>query len=273
MTATVFVVGHRGMLGHVVARRAAERGFRVATSAARYVCGTRDPLVEEVRESGADIVINCLGRTERAAVDPHELMVANALFPVHLAARLPRQQYLIHASTDCVFAPTGGHPVSDECDATDPYGVSKLLGEAVALRPNVTVVRVSVVGPSPSNGRGLLEWFLRHPSEASVPGWTNHRWNGVTSLDWADFALDLAESQLRGGPVPSVSQPGTQVISKHDLLCAFRDAFASGQLVHPIAAPEVIDRSLVPTDLRPAIAQQLQQLAGWYPMVLEPCGT
>ena len=54
----VFVLGHRGMLGHVVSRYSAEAGWEVITSPLRYSAGARDPLIEQVRESGASVVIN-----------------------------------------------------------------------------------------------------------------------------------------------------------------------------------------------------------------------
>src|SRR5580704_19372743 len=65
----VFVLGHRGMLGHVVARYAAEAGCTVLTSDARYTASPRDALVEEVRESDASAVINCLGLTKQRSDD------------------------------------------------------------------------------------------------------------------------------------------------------------------------------------------------------------
>src|SRR6185437_14510266 len=125
----MFVLGHRGMLGHVVARYAAEAGWEVVTSPLRYAAGARDPLVEQVRESGASIVVNCLGLTKQRSDDRAALYMANAVFPVQLAMRMQPTQYLVHASTDCVFAGTrGDYRVDDECDATDAYGFSKLLG-------------------------------------------------------------------------------------------------------------------------------------------------
>lgn len=260
----VFVVGHGGMLGHVVSRYAARLGHRVLSTEERYGAQPRDALVEAVRASDATVVINCLGRTLHGAPTASELFTANAVLPVHLATRLRPRQYLVHASTDCVFRPTGGHQVGDECDASDLYGFSKSLGEAVARFPNATVIRASVVGPSPRNGRGLLEWFLARPSAVPVPGWTDHRWNGITTLDWAEVAFALADARLAGQPVASVCQPGTAVISKYELLCTFRDLFRPDAIVSPVATGETVDRSLVPTETRGTIASQLERLAGWY---------
>jgi dTDP-4-dehydrorhamnose reductase len=263
----IFVLGHRGMLGHVVCRHAEEVGWEVVTSATRYAAAARDPLIEQVRESGASVVVNCLGLTKQRTDDRAALFVANAVFPVQLAMRMLPTQYLIHASTDCVFAGTRGeYRVDDEMDATDAYGFSKLLGEGVSRLPRVTVIRVSVVGPDRGDGRGLLAWFLRQPANEATPGYVNHRWNGITTLEWATLALTHAEEHIRGGLVPKVSQPGTECVSKYDLLCTFRDTLTPGREVAAIHAPESIDRTLVPTDRRPPFIQQLRRVAAWYPI-------
>jgi dTDP-4-dehydrorhamnose reductase len=267
----VFVVGHRGMLGHVVSRCFAEAGWEIVTSPSRYTAAPRDPLIEQVRGSEASVVINCLGLTKQRSDDRPALYLANAVFPVQLAMRMRPQQYLIHASTDCVFAGVRGqYRVDDDGDATDAYGFSKLLGEGVARLPHVTILRVSVVGPDRGDGRGLLAWFLRQPAGDAIPGYVNHRWNGITTLEWALIAAAYAEEHVRGGMVPRIAQPGTADITKYDLLCAFRDALSPERCVAAVEGPQSVDRTLVPTDRRPPIAHQLRRLSIWYPMHRAP---
>jgi dTDP-4-dehydrorhamnose reductase len=267
VTRRAFVLGHRGMLGHVAARRAVERGYALITSEERFTGRSRDALVEAVRASHADVVLNCLGCTPARSLDPWEHTLANALLPLQLGIRIRPDQLLVHASTDCVFVGTrGGYAVGDERDATDPYGFSKALGEEVARRPNVVVMRTSIVGPNPAAPRGLMAWFLAQPETVDVPGYANHRWNGITTLDWADLALDLAETALTGTRQPAIVQPATGVITKYQLLCALRDAAAPKRRVHPVAAPGAVDRSLIPTMLRPPIDEQLERLRAWYPL-------
>jgi dTDP-4-dehydrorhamnose reductase len=269
MSRRVFILGHRGMLGHVVARRAAERGYIVVTTDARFGGGARDPVIDAARRSDTDLVLNCLGCTPSRSTDLWTLMVANALFPLHLGAQLRPAQYLIHASTDCVFAGALGQYATDSPrDAVDPYGFSKLLGEEIQRRPNTTVVRTSIVGPNPAAPRGLMAWFLAQPESVDVPGYINHRWNGMTTLDWADFALDLADARLANPsrPVPTVVQPATTVVTKYELLSAIRDIAAPTRRVRPVSAAAAIDRSLLPTDQRDPIREQLERLVEWYPL-------
>jgi dTDP-4-dehydrorhamnose reductase len=262
----VFVLGHRGMLGHVVARLCAERGCDVLTSSARYTGDPRDALIEAARESGADAVINCLGSTKRRGGDRAELYATNALFPVHLVARLYPGQHLVHASTDCVFAGTrGDYRLDDELDAEDAYGFSKRLGEVIAYGPHVTVLRVSIVGPDQRrDGRGLLAWFLRQPTDTEVPGYTNHLWNGITTLEWATMAHEAILRARRGEPFAPIIQPGTPPVTKYDLLTLFRDVYATGHRIVRVRTADTVDRTLVPTDMRPPIAAQLVALRDWY---------
>jgi dTDP-4-dehydrorhamnose reductase len=260
----VFVLGHRGMLGHVVARAVAERGHEVVTSNERYGGAPRDPLIEAVRSSGCPAVLNCLGSTKRREQDLPELYRANALLPAHLAARVRTNQHIIHASTDCVFDGHRGHyRVDDEPTADDPYGFSKRLGEMIAGRPNVTVLRVSIIGPDyRPNTRGLLAWFLS--SSTTAEGYTNWRWNGITTLEWADVALEVIERRHRGEPLAPVLQPATTPISKYELLVRFREVYQSRREIVPVAAPIATDRTLVPTEPRPPIDEQLIRLREWY---------
>jgi dTDP-4-dehydrorhamnose reductase len=263
----LFVLGHRGMLGHVVARYARGGGYEVVTTDVRYEGGPADRLIAAVRDSGATVVINCLGLTKQRSDDPAALYAANALFPVRLATELDPSQYIVHASTDCVFAGVhGGYRIDDPLDAADTYGFSKALGESISRYPNATVLRVSVIGPDRGDGHGLLAWFLRQPADRPVPGYTNHRWNGITTLDWAAIALECAAARARGAPVPSVIQPGTPVVTKYELLCAFRDLYAPHLTVTEAAGAATVDRSLIPSDARPPIRQQLERLGAWYPV-------
>jgi dTDP-4-dehydrorhamnose reductase len=262
----VFVLGHRGMLGHVVARAVAERGHTVVTSSERYSGSPADPLIDAVRMSGCAAVLNCLGCIKRRERDAAELMQANALFPAHLAVRLRPGQHLVHASTDCVFdGHRGQYRSDDEPLADDPYGFSKRLGEVIAGRPNVTVLRVSVIGPDDRpDAQGLLAWFLRQPTEVAVSGYTNWRWNGITTLEWATVALEVIERRRRGEALAPILQPAIAPMSKYDLLVAFRDAYRTGHRIVPVEASVAIDRTLTPTEERPPIADQLTRIREWY---------
>lgn len=269
LPARVFVAGHRGMLGHVVRREFEDQGVEVVTTDARYNAEARDPVVEAARESGAPYVINCLGRIKQKSADPGDLYRANTLFPLHLRERLRAGQFLIHASTDCVFAGSrGNYAIDDERDADDVYGVSKALGEGVALHPETLVIRASIVGPerprAPGEpGSGLLGWFLSQPEETPLRGFTNHRWNGITTLDWAHVAAECMARREGGARLPAIVQPGTGAVSKYELLELFRTAFGTSHRIDPFEAPDPVDRTLRPTLERRPLPDQLSELSAW----------
>ena len=262
MTASVFVAGHRGMLGHMVVKQLTENGFAVRTTDARYVGSAADALVAAATATDARYVVNCIGRIWQKSMDAAELFAANALLPIHLAQRLRPDQHLFHASTDCVFAGTrGNYAVDERPDADDEYGVSKLLGEGVARWPNVSVLRVSIVGTDLGGGHGLLGWFLKQPEDRPVNGFVNHFWNGITTLEWARILVERITRIERGERHLALTQPGTDPVNKYTLLCAFRDAFGTRHEIRPVEAPARVDRTLVPTERRSPIIDQLAALA------------
>lgn len=257
----VFVLGHRGMLGHVVARYLREGGHEVLTSELRYTGMPRDPLVESVRESGCAWVVNAIGKIHQKSPAPAELFLANARLPVHLGRRLARQQRVLHAGTDCVFSGRrGGYRVDDECDAGDLYGFSKILAEAAAEPGRCLVLRTSIIGPETASACGLMAWFLgqREP----VRGFRNHLWNGVTSLEWAKVCAALIEERLPAA-APVLQVAAARAVSKYELLRLIAERWPGCAEVRPVDAPERVDRTLVPQLARPALEQQLDELRAW----------
>lgn len=260
----VFVLGHRGMLGHVVAAYLRAQGCEVCTSEERYGGTPHEPLLEAVRGSGCAWIINALGAIPQKGVDVETLFRANTHFPLHLLQTLHPSQRLIHASTDCVFSgERGRYHTQDFKDAGNDYGLSKALGEAVALDPRVTCLRVSLVGPEGARGTGsgLLGWFLKQ--EGPVQGYTNHFWNGITTLEWAKTAFEMMRGTV-GSCSSGVVQLGVaEHLSKHDLLQMFAEVWEHPIEIQPFAAPEPVDHTLVPQVVRPPLQEQLRELREW----------
>jgi dTDP-4-dehydrorhamnose reductase len=258
----VFVLGHQGMLGHVVARFLEQQGCEVVTSSLRYGGAARDALVEEVRHSGCIWLVNALGRIKQKTEDPNELYLANSLFPLHLGTRMRSEQRLIHASSDCVFSGRRGqYSVADERDADDVYGLSKALGEAAAQPGRCWVIRTSIIGPELGTGWGLMGWFLRQSGE--VNGYTNHLWNGITTLEWAQVAWELMNGQL--SPEGPLIQVGTwPPMTKCEVLRLIGKAWGLAVEVRPVEAKDAVDRTLLPTLKRPELEHQLSRLRAWY---------
>ena len=142
---------------------------------------------------------------------------------------------VIHISTDGVFGKNSGLcKENSSCDVHDLYGKTKSLGEVTA--PNFLNIRTSIIGPNPIRKTGLLEWFLSQPKDGEVYGFTNQKWNGVTTLQFAELCKNLifdnyfdtvyAESSIHHF-CPN------EGISKYELLKLFKLFFRSDLTVIP----------------------------------------
>lgn len=258
----IFVLGHRGMLGHVVARYLTESGYAIVTSDSRYAGLPRDPLIEEARHSGCAWVVNALGRIKQKSDDPADLYLVNSRLPAQLRVRLLPEQKLVHASTDCVFSGRrGDYAVFEENDADDVYGFSKILGDLVVQPGRCFVLRTSIIGPALNDASGLMGWFLSQTKP--VKGFVNHRWNGITTLEWAKACRELIEGKL---PMPTgIAQLGVApAVSKYELLRIISEAWGHSIPIHPAEAPDAVDRTLQPDIVRIGLSEQLKEFKRWY---------
>jgi len=199
-----------------------------------------DPLLAALELADPEWIINCAGQLDPA--DP-DLFIVNSLLPQRLAARWPGR--VILASSDAVFTSRGQRLASEAPDATDPYGLSKRLGEAGGGH----VVRCSIVDPA----GGLL---ARAAAAERFTGYTNHLWNGVTTASWAAIAERIVRGELEG-----VIQPASPVVTKYELLQAAARLFGWRTRIERGEAPEAADRSLVPTVALPSIETQLAEMS------------
>ena len=105
----------------------------------------------------------------------------------------------MHASSDGVFRPdVGDRNAVEPGDATDDYGASKCAGERAVLDAGGLVIRCSIVGPEVLEPQSLLGWLLRQ--EGEIRGFTNHLWNGITTLEWARVCLGPDQPQVPSRP-------------------------------------------------------------------------
>jgi dTDP-4-dehydrorhamnose reductase len=233
--AQALVLGSSGMVGRAVAARLQELGIGVrganrTGSDGAIVLDAVDPPPLESLVAGADLVVNAIGVLRNEPDYPgtaYRLRAArvNAAFPLLLAEAASRQgTRIVHVSTDAVFAPASA-PADERTavSASEPYGLSKALGEADAEQ--VVNVRCSVVGPAPGRS-GFWEWLATQPPGARVRGY-DMQWAGVTSRQLATLCGDLVdraafESVRSAGPthhfVPN------EPITKFELLSRLGEA-------------------------------------------------
>lgn len=259
----IYVLGPRGMLGEMVLRHFATRsGYEVVPIEQRF---DHDKLMDYFRRYDQEppaVFVNGVGAIPQKVSRAQDFVLPNILLPLELARSLAPQHQLIHPSTDCVFRGDSGlpYPSSAVPDARDAYGWSKILAErALVLRPNTVVIRTSIIGPSSGPASGLLQWFLSQPEGASLSGFTNHRWNGMTTQQWC-----VEVEKLIATPDPAVGrllQYGwAGGCSKHEMLMLFRDAFRPDITVLPVEHREAVDRRLEPDIVVPDLRAQLARL-------------
>ena len=263
----VTVLGGSGMLGAmVVDYLARQKGLKVAATARtddqiarlRARAGSVEwrrfdaeaPDVDRIQPALGDSswVINAIGVIKPYIHDDNAVEVeratrVNALFP-HLLAKAAAKTgaRVLQIATDCVYSGAkGGYVESDKQDALDVYGKTKSIGEVYA--PNVHHLRVSIIGPEPRAHVSLLDWFLGQKNGATLNGFTNHSWNGVTTLQFARLCHGAITRNVGLAHLQHVV-PG-DTVTKYELLKIFAAAYKRADLVINAAQASVaIDRTL-----------------------------
>jgi dTDP-4-dehydrorhamnose reductase len=210
-----------------------------------------------------DWLVNCIGWIPQKSSGDE---VADANFAELLNTSLPAQIsgsrkkngfHWIQIGTDCVFdGKSGGYTELSPKNGTDLYA-----GEA--LSDGALQIRCSIVGRDVRTHSGIYSWFKSSIQDGKVNGYTNHRWNGVTTTAFARLAVGLV-SQNWTQPMDQHWIP-KDVVSKHDLLVLF--ASSLGERVDDVqrtAANETVDREL--GTVNPEVNSQLWTIAG-YPQV------
>ncbi len=170
------------------------------------------------------------------------VIAVNSNFPCLLEQTVNPRTKIIEIGTDCVFSGRrGSYNESDLKDPTDVYGWSKTLGEVESRK--VMRIRTSIIGRQNDHQSSLLDWFLNKESNVQIPGFTNHFWNGMTTLHFSKIVLGVINEDLfQAGTYHFYSKTK---VSKGELLNLFRKYFDRSDIeVKMIANDEYIDRSL-----------------------------
>jgi len=189
----VLVVGSSGMLGRALVKVLSRDEHLEVITAGR---AKKDNFFFDVEQSNlsdllsvlkpGDFVINAVGIITHRIDETKPEQVArafriNADFPLDLAlASAALGLRVIQIATDCVFDGAVGHySESFVHNATDVYGLSKSKGEVKSGA--VMHIRSSIIGPEQGRNLSLFEWVRSQPLNAEIFGFTDHRWNGVTT--------------------------------------------------------------------------------------------
>lgn len=242
------------MLGSMVLRVFAQEKLLKLIAVGRKILDAQTASVDLIEKviRGADWVINNIGIIKPYIRDenPQEVeraVLVNSLFPHRLAIAAERTgSHVLQIATDCVFSGNKGpYGESDLHDAADVYGKSKSLGEA--RLPYIHHLRCSIIGPEEKSYLSLLEWFRKQPNNAELKGFTNHRWNGVTTLHFAKICLGIILNGLTLRYLQHVVP--SDMLTKAELLRGFSKIYKRADLqIKDVEAKTKVDRILKTED-------------------------
>lgn len=187
-----------------------------------------------------DFIINCIGIIKPYCQDddPKGVINAikiNALFP-HKLATFCSKSKIIQIATDCVYSgKEGNYNEDDKHDPLDVYGKTKSLGEV--KQDNFLNIRCSIIGPELKRKINLLEWFLAQKNGSTIEGFTHHKWNGVTTLQFAKLVKEI----IKKNKFNSLSKVSyihhfilNNIITKYQLLKIFAKVYDKKITIKPV---------------------------------------
>jgi dTDP-4-dehydrorhamnose reductase len=148
-----------------------------------------------------DFVINCIGAIPQkypsgSDAEIRQMIELNAFLPQFL-----NEQSIIHGfriiqiATDCVFSGKIGKYTEESAhDASDIYGVTKSLGEKYS--GSAMVLRCSIIGRHDPSNSSLHNWVLSSQPKATLNGYRNHLWNGITTVAFARIVRGVIDNDL-----------------------------------------------------------------------------
>lgn len=193
-------------------------------------------------------IINAIGITKPFIHDDNAYEIErairiNSLFPHALSRAVEHNSTrILQIATDCVYdGQKGKYTEKDIHDAQDVYGKTKSLGEVYSQQ--VHHLRTSIIGPEQGNEKFLFEWFLHSKKNASVTGFTNHLWNGTTTLHFAKICLGIILHDTYLSHIQHVVP--ADVVTKAELLHIFANAFDRNDIqITSTTAKNFVDRTL-----------------------------
>jgi len=238
----ICVIGANGMLGYAVSSYFKRKNYNVKEITRNEFDIVKDSMEKlESYLMNIEVVINCAGviKPTISKNSIEDVLKINSIFPRNLAKLCNKIGIkCFHITTDCVYSgKKGKYTEEDYFDAEDLYGLSKNAGET----NDCMVIRTSIIGEENGNSRSLLEW-AKSQAGKEVNGFTNHLWNGVTTLYLAEIIEKILTNNLYQKGIFHIYSPNT--VSKYELLNIFNEVYDLKLKINPVEAKESIDRSL-----------------------------
>lgn len=196
-----------------------------------------------------DYIINCIGQIKQkinleSNQSIYNAEIINSQFPRVLEEFGNKNNIkVIQIGTDCVFSgERGNYSEIDKFDAKDIYGRTKIRGERNS--PSAMTLRCSIIGLERSGSFSLLNWLINQPKNATVLGYKNHLWNGLTTLQFAKIVSGIIDHNLF---TPSIFHLIPEdFVSKYELLTKISFFFNRKDIsIIPVEDEEAVDRRLI----------------------------
>jgi dTDP-4-dehydrorhamnose reductase len=253
MSIKVAVLGNTGMLGHMVQNILSKqqllevRGFgRDSLELYPRTLNQTGTVLSSLLGYDTDWVINCMGATKPYFNDCGDMSIpiyANGLFPHQLAQwanLMPHDTKVVHITTDCVYdGNLGKYDEEDVHCPNDDYGKSKSMGEP----SNCMVLRTSIIGPElTGRSRHFLSWVKSlHGSDKQSQGFTNHLWNGLTTLELAYAIANIVCGNLYEADLFHLFSSD---VSKFEMVKVIGEVYGLSIDIVEHEAPALVDRRL-----------------------------
>ncbi len=213
-----------------------------------------------------DYVINCIGIIKPYAKDDNSQHIkraikVNSLLPQIISDLSLKMKFkVLQIATDCVYSGSKGlYNENDKHDALDVYGKTKSLGEVVGNK-NFYNLRCSIIGKEKKSFVSLLEWFLSQPKNATLNGYTNHDWNGVTTHHFGKICLGIIKNNIQILATQHIV--AGNILSKYEMLKTFAKYFKREDLIINATEAQIkIDRTI--STINQALNQEIWQSAGY----------
>jgi dTDP-4-dehydrorhamnose reductase len=266
----VLILGSTGMLGSAVGKifEESEEFETILTYRNEEVSYGKNKIFFDVLNSplsdlpSFDYLINCVGVIKPfIEKNRKDSVYINSLFPYLLAEQCEKNNArMIHITTDCVFSgKTGNYDEDSEHDCLDFYGKSKSLGEPFN---KCMVIRTSIIGEEIHNNASLIEW-AKSMKGKSVNGFTDHKWNGVTTKQYGKICKKIIKQDLYE---KGLFHAHSDSVDKYELVSMISDKFELGLDIKPVASGNFCDRTLSTKKTLnkklevPSLSQQIKEL-------------
>ena len=270
----ILVLGSTGMLGRMVSEyfsqfpeyelfqtfRSIQNNKLVNNHKFDAMTDSLELLIEKIKP---DYLINCIGIikpeiNERNQSSINRAININTYFPIKLSKSAKKHNFkYVQIGTDCVFSGlVGNYQETSFQDAADVYGKTKIVGEI--FDSSKYLLRSSIVGPEPGQGKSLLNWFLSQ-NQQTVNGFIDHKWNGITTLNFAKIVHGMIKSSKFINNLQHITP--LDEVSKYDLLLYFNKYFQANVTIESVDSNNPVNRTLA--TINPELNQQLWNMAGY----------